>query len=1008
MIIRKSQQAAPIDRPFPDENTVAEIYCNEAYTVDNEAVEDWTSSLQMLLTFAAIFSAVLITLIVDSKTLLKQDNTDVLVDAVVFLMNNLANGTHQPYSPPKFRPSTRSILVNCFFFASLCLSIATALAAVLAMQWVTDYGAVTRRAGSTPEERVKRRHFRYQGGLDWKVDTIIGALPIALHLSVLLFFVGLIVWMWDVHHSVFGVVFVCGALAALFYIATATLAVFCPSCPYRTPLASWIYILLHMLTTIMSRFTWLRRHESGLDEEMEEGAVTGSTQTSRLQRSSTSFHSRFAQHSLSSRDDVYIQSPDKTLMRNSLIWLSNHISISSEVYKRLLVLINGFASVLDEDRDTSPDVNVPWLKIYNALGSTYMSFVRNLDLSEEEFVAFASQIHCLTQPGMKGIVMSKVGSGEIRSDSAEFPARLLHAWTKSVFSHTSDELRRQRFSDEIVVRDCINNSPFELLKTWYELLEDEVQTCQRILPGLLDYLVSQDKAEIIDVILYIISTGILPWASTVPFDRDGWPLTGNIPSRPFVRRLRVVDWVDNLSNHPHQEKILETFRTFRLRYFPKILPTCHELTDEESAELNRMGLEKLDRWKRPEAVLHSALVAFDRTLARAGNLHTMQDMLHAMVSIICGGSVESEFSFDSTYFSTGEGRKLQSLRRLSNPTLRLVACAMLGIKWDDKWFLDPIKGMDQYATMCLGLVCFGNQPFINGDGTGFWFLKFRTWMYDYDDSRPAEYSHRLVNDLDTLQHAEREIQSTQLGIMHAVDFILVLYHLNYSYTYYQSLTLVPDILVGNTTSLDPDIASKECIEYLTSICHDISNDPARLIRLLIELVRADINHHPYNRRPSNLLNLLMHAKTHLCSKELRSFGPSCHRLIKYIRGSYKQFEATWDNISNQEHYFHDSRSHYERVDRDELKTVCDEVIAFLEPMGPWDGQEIDVSWPRHFLRPTKTTDDLFEEESDGPPWCYDSDADDQEPEDFGRLKDEGDVPPPVIEVNKEDDKEEME
>ncbi|KAG8769183.1 hypothetical protein FRC15_004733, partial [Serendipita sp. 397] len=51
MIIRRSQQTAPIDRPFPDENTVAEMYCNEAYTVDSEAVEDWTSSLQMLLTF---------------------------------------------------------------------------------------------------------------------------------------------------------------------------------------------------------------------------------------------------------------------------------------------------------------------------------------------------------------------------------------------------------------------------------------------------------------------------------------------------------------------------------------------------------------------------------------------------------------------------------------------------------------------------------------------------------------------------------------------------------------------------------------------------------------------------------------------------------------------------------------------------------------------------------------------------------------------------------------------
>ncbi|KAG8818206.1 hypothetical protein FRC19_010818 [Serendipita sp. 401] len=978
MIIRKSQQAAPIDRPFPDENTVAEIYCNEAYTVDNEAVEDWTSSLQMLLTFAAIFSAVLTTLIVDSKDLLEQDNTDALVDAVVFLINDLANGTHQPYSPPKFRPSTRSILVNCFFFASLCLSIATALAAVLAMQWVTDYGAVTRRAGSTPEERVKRRHFRYQGGLDWKMDTIIGALPIALHLSVLLFFVGLIVWMWDVHHSVFGVVFVCGALAALFYIATATLAVFCPSCPYRTPLASWIYILLHMLTTIMSRFTWLRRHESGLDKEMEEGAVTGSTQTSRLQRSLTSLHSRFTQRSISSRDDVYIQSPDKALMRNSLIWLSNHISISPDVYKRLLVLINGFASVLDEDRDTSADVNVPWLKIFNALGSTYMSFVRNLDLSEEEFVAFASQIHCLTQPGMGGIVMSKVGSGEIRSDSAEFPARLLHAWTKSVSSHTSDELRRQRFSDEIVVRDCINNIPFELLKTWYELLDDEEQTCQRILPGLLDYLASQDKAEEkIDVILYIISTGVFPWASTVPTGRGWWPLPKNIPSRPFVRRLRVVDWVDNLSNHPHQEKILETFRRSWLRYSPKILPTCHELTDEESAELNRMGLEKLDRWKRPEVMLHSALVAFDRTLARARNLHTMQDMLHAMVAIICNDLVKSEFSFDSTYFSIREGQEFRSLRHLSNPTLRLIACATLGIEWDDKRSIDLIEEMDpevEDISSFSAEVYFKDPPFINGDGTGLWLLRLRTWIHATSHPKAVGYLDKLFKDLYALKRVEQEIQSTRLGITYATDFILALYH---SCRYDRSLTLVPDILVGNVISLDPGIASKECIEYFASICRDISDDPIRLIRLLIELVRANINHDPGYQRPSNFLDLLKHAKTHLCSKELRSLGPSCRRLIKYIQGSYKQFEETRDKI-------------YDQVDRGELKTLCDEVIALLEPAGPWDGEEVDVSWPRHLLRPTEIARD-YRIKRYGRQWAYNSDVDDQESEHSDHLNNEGEV-----------------
>ncbi|KAG8803288.1 hypothetical protein FRC17_006214, partial [Serendipita sp. 399] len=325
---------------------------------------------------AAIFSAVLITLVIDSKALLEQDNTEVLIDAVVFLMNNLANGTHRPYTPPAFQPSTRPIVVNSLLFASLCLSIATALAAVVAMQWVTDYGAVTKRVGSTPEERMKRRHYRYQGGLDWKMDTIIGALPIALHVSVLLFFVGMIVWMWDVHHSVFGVVFVCGAMAAVFYVFTTALAIFYPSCPYRTPLASWIYILFHLLA---KTFFLLHKQVEGSDGSGGDDEAMDDLQ------------SRFAQPSLTSRDNSQMKDLDDSLTGTSHIWLSNHIAISPEVYKRLLVLINGLSSASDQllalrkenfmttrkrirwDQLTGVvylmNTMVPWTEIFHALGA---------------------------------------------------------------------------------------------------------------------------------------------------------------------------------------------------------------------------------------------------------------------------------------------------------------------------------------------------------------------------------------------------------------------------------------------------------------------------------------------------------------------------------------------------------------------------------------------------------------------------------------------------------------
>ncbi|KAG8830237.1 hypothetical protein FRC17_005155 [Serendipita sp. 399] len=936
------------------------MYCNEAYTVDNESVEDWTSSLQMLLTFAAIFSAVLITLIVDSKMLLQQDNTEVLVDAVIFLMNNLANGTHRPYDPPKFRPSTQSILVNCFFFASLCLSIATALAAVLAMQWVTDYGAVTRRAGSTPEERVKRRHFRYQGGQDWRIDTIIGALPVALHLSVLLFFVGLIVWMWDVHHSVFAVVFVCGAVAALFYVLTTILVIFYPSCPYRTPLAGWIYTLLHLLITIISRLAWFSGQKSEPSRETakrEDGEEAEEENASWLQRLMSKFRSHFAQASLNLRDDIYIQSSDNGLMGNSLIWLSNHISISPEVYRRLLVLINGFTPVIGGSAAPSIRSNVPWNNIFHALGAVYMSFVQNRDLGEDEFTEFARQTHCLRNSGLAGIFKSAIRDGEPDSDSSDFPLRLLYAWIQSTSSHDTEALRRLRFSDEISVNRMIRSilrTPKMVIETWYSLLSDESTTCERILPELLRHMHlwlhfdEKEQEQMISATLYIISTGSLPWASQVAF-KYAWGTTP-VLSNPLVRRLRVTSWVQSLSNHSQKELILKGLSDYKEGDKTAVLLPQNRWTEDDTAELKRTGLGiEVIRWTQPEELLYSVLKIFDDTLTSS-----KQDMETWMLTILCEDLLDSSILLSAEYFGDRSRRsKMEGLRRLSNPRLRLIACVTLGVQWETEWLLEVDKALPILPEWTrISKVCFKDPPPVTGDLTALWRLRLQLWTY-FDYNVTTNYLYSIIDNLDTLKRVQQEIRYTKLGVNHSDDLLLALFHLNYPYGREDNklslVSYVPDILTGNTGSMD-DAAPYGCIEYLTSVCEELSADPARLIRLLIELIRADINRLPQYRRPKILLGLLMHARTHLSSKKLRPFSPSCRRLTGYIKESLKQFKDNWDVDID------DSQSHYKGVNKAELEATCEEVLALLNPTEPWDGEEKDISWPEHLLKSTEITE----------------------------------------------------
>ncbi|KAG8829826.1 hypothetical protein FRC17_005943, partial [Serendipita sp. 399] len=948
---------------------------------------------------AAIFSAVLVTLIVDSKTLLEQDKTEVLVDAVVFLMNNLANGTHKPYIPPKFQPSTQSILVNCFFFASLCLSIATALAAVLAMQWVTDYGAVTRRAGSTPEERVTRRHFRYQGGQDWRMDAIIGALPIALHLSVLLFFVGLIVWMWDAHHSVFAVVVVCGVVAALFYIVTTLLAIFYPSCPYRTPLASWVYTLLHLLTIVILPSSWVTVLTPESKNNVEKGETADIGRASKLRQFIIPLLSRLTAASLLSRDDLYIRNPDKILIANSLVWLSDQLSISPDIYQRLLTFVDGFSSVVDVQAHLRI---VPWTEILRTLGVVYQSFIEMPGVNEKEFVEFTRRTHCLSQSGMSEILYTVAGDSEgVQVGDLKFPIHLLRAWTKSVSSHTSDASQKQRFMDEVVLQELISDispTPQDLVATWYELLSDEKKTIQRILPKLLSGIgagIEGKEKRRLDTALYLISTGRLPWESTMQFHSEDLfhSIHKDVPSNALFRRLQAMGWVHSLIGHPQVDDILKRLSDFTVSSPRRLLLPQHKLTDEEKTELEQVDLRHVITLSRPESVLHRALYTFDQLLTFDRSTADIEDLeeaqrkrMECLLAIIWGDLAGLDVSLDPESLFPWDRNQLRSL---SHPILQLIACATFGVEWRQEGMPDMFetqKSAGELVWRRASYFFFTNPPFFDGDHTNLWTLRLQLWFQI--DVTAFNYLLNVISGIDSLvcthirvqyrnaftrfrqKCFEQGIESTRLGIDKAGDFVLALVHLYFAYSWDGAPSIsynsIPDILIGSATAVRLPL-HKDCVEHLSSVCDEINLDPTRLIRLLIELIRADINHDPRIRQPEILLDLLKHGELHLSNKDLRPFAPSCRRLIRYIRVSYQQFEDSWDEVVNEDED-DDLRPHYEDEDetRQELKATYERVIDLLGPAAMWEGEGKDVSWPRHLLRPTGTCINPFDELFDEP------------------------------------------
>lgn len=135
-----------------------------------------------------------------------------------------------------------------FWFLSLSLSLATVLIGILCIQWLREY---ERRTPLDPQDAIALRQLRYQGLTAWQVPKILMCLPVLLHISLILFFVGLIDLLWALNHVVAFFVTITAGLVLLFVAATTLLPALqlffvkdtylrAPQCAYKSP-QSWVF-----------------------------------------------------------------------------------------------------------------------------------------------------------------------------------------------------------------------------------------------------------------------------------------------------------------------------------------------------------------------------------------------------------------------------------------------------------------------------------------------------------------------------------------------------------------------------------------------------------------------------------------------------------------------------------------------------------------------------------------------------------------------------------------------
>ncbi|KAK0501627.1 hypothetical protein EDD18DRAFT_742987 [Armillaria luteobubalina] len=234
-------------------------YLEESTQFDLEMVEGWRDRLDVLLVFAGLFSAVVTTFVAQTSQSLQVDYrqmTTTLLIELIDVQRSVSNGSLVnaiPRSDLTFRPLTSDLWVTGLWFASLFLSLATALFAILTKQWIHQYMSVP---SGTPRDRCRLRQFRYMGLQQWGVDLIVGLLPVLMSASLAVFLLGLVLFIVPLRVSI---AFVVGAIAFISFAAywiTNFLPILYPSCPYKTPLSGYIFSL-HAYMNKAAFFNWV-------------------------------------------------------------------------------------------------------------------------------------------------------------------------------------------------------------------------------------------------------------------------------------------------------------------------------------------------------------------------------------------------------------------------------------------------------------------------------------------------------------------------------------------------------------------------------------------------------------------------------------------------------------------------------------------------------------------------------------------------------------------------------
>ncbi|KAI0290227.1 hypothetical protein BC826DRAFT_885055, partial [Russula brevipes] len=227
------------------------LYLSQAQKVDKEHCDSWTANTNGVLVFTGLFSATVASFILVSYQGLQpnpNDVTNLLLAQISQQLSALSNGSS--LSVPlnvadrsSFQPSASAVRVNTLWIISLVTSTSCALWATLMQQWIQRYVQATDRPYDPPK-RAKIRAFFADGAKRFGLAAAVAVLPTLLHASVLLFYVGLIDFFFNINHTVAYCLLSLVSLGVLIYFLLTIMPLCFHNSPYQTPLSTLIWFII--------------------------------------------------------------------------------------------------------------------------------------------------------------------------------------------------------------------------------------------------------------------------------------------------------------------------------------------------------------------------------------------------------------------------------------------------------------------------------------------------------------------------------------------------------------------------------------------------------------------------------------------------------------------------------------------------------------------------------------------------------------------------------------------